>query len=987
MATINVWQLSPNPDKQNRYPAKQTAAHTIGEALQVAQAGDTILVYGDGPPRLRYVENLVVSIPSLIFRGVNWPIVDGSNAPGSCFLLQPQVQAKAPTMILDFEIGGGATSTNGGAIYAKDLPVVIAGNCIHHNRADDSGGGIAIEFTDEANYKPSFVVSNVIWRNTAPHGGGVAGIGVTLPSDGKRLGAIIYVHSNRIGPENLNQGATYVHGGGVSIYRITASILGNEIKENRQVRDEEAYGAGICVYNVDAGKHWSDQISPGITQIMSTDWSKYTPVQAEIAHNVIHDNHTQHKGGGVSGVWGAMLVLHHNVIRDNIADYSGGGVYATTHSRHLFVGQNRITGNQALRNDPIDGRGGGIHASCRALIIVQGENDISENSARGNGGAISLHNADLFVSSTCSFLRNRALSGMGGAIYSLSLPPGLNLLEDAKFAACNKDNIVQIDGCLIEQNRAALAGGAIAMIKDRPAGPTPAQALPSTVVRCVLRANRAVGDAAGIYLRRGPDGFISSDFTIAASLFEDHNDGANDAAILDENVTIGRLGQTRILDNVFRASGRHVVLRNSSALVQGNKLEIARTAQVVGSGGAGVGISFAVANTFDGAATTPRGIAGSYSNPTAGPNTLSAVANAIDRHSAFGAENTGTGTMNATGNWWGNANGPTLPAGAANGDRVSDHVDTQFFLTAAPQLPAPNPPAITAPTIGTPAAPIVPTCPDPPTVPLRTRNGDRPRQPQNGGGSQHGGEEHGSAAPGQPNQHGELALRFPSGESLVLGRDGEPIAFTSSLGEHQLLDPVEHSWLAFASPQWPDDPFCGCADPAVERPPQLRTDLSERIGALEAKRESGDTSDVLVTFTSDRRSWPLPPVDLRSIERATIYVDGWPLVHLTPARELTDKAFDWADLTIETSLDRTVAAVHLPENVSRAWRCELWLPATNDPVALSRAVVRLARRHGRGGAIVPADVAQPFGPTGPAGLVVRDFRGGTARLEYEDRRD
>jgi hypothetical protein len=802
MKTIHVWQNSPLPTKP--YGGKKIAALTIADGLAVAATGDQVIVHGDGKPRCRYKENVVVSVALASLNGEDWPIIDGGGNGRALEL--PPVGAQAPTILVrGFEIVNGKTGQNGAGIYAKDRAVVIAWNCIHDSHADDTGGGIGIEFTAEDKYIPCYVISNGIRNNTAVHGGGIGAKGVTLPSDGKRIPAIVFIHSNVIGPQNIAEKAKYVHGGGASIYRITASIAGNEIKENRvRLKEEkaEAYGAGVCVYNIDANSTW-DQIKPGVYGIMDTLYDRYTPVQVYLKENFIHDNHAEFKGGGVSGLWGAMLIYETNLIKHNDADKAGGGVYATTHAQHLFLNNNAIVENRVTKNDPIDGRGGGIHASCRARLVFNGPNVVQDNRAENNGGGISLQNADLSSIATLLVAKNEAVNGMGGGIFSLSSPPGGPLISSTLYAPCDADNIVRLSECIIEENTAKKDGGGGAFIKDREAGHNMQAALPTTLWNCIVAKNKTDAEAAGIYLERTDEAAVSSDFLITGCLIEGHSADSKHAGVVDTDATVGRLGRTRIKKSTLRDNSRHAVLHNSSAEVEGNLFGHATVLQLSARGGKGRGLCQLGLNDFDGGGSTPRGVVADY--PAAQPNLpqtdISISLNNIHDHSQFGVECTGARATAAERNWWGNNQGPTMPGGQVAGDKVSKDVETKPFLVSPDSsVKAPAIPTLTRPGSPNPTRPVAPDCSNLDKPPA-DQPGDPPHQGQDPPAG-HGALPHGTHDGGYlamlrrslvlPDGSSVPAIILPNGAAVLLHEDGSLRGLLERTGKwHPRMDVLD----------------------------------------------------------------------------------------------------------------------------------------------------------------------------------------------------
>jgi PKD repeat protein len=157
-ATLYVWQDSPSPGSP--YGDWSSAAHTIQDAVEAAQAGETVLVtnglYSSGgkPASGAVITNRITVDKAIAVQSVNGPmvtIIQGYQVPGvtngngaiRCALLTNGA------VLSGFTLTNGATRTsgsptldmNGGAVWCTSTNALVTNCTLAANSAAGSGGG------------------------------------------------------------------------------------------------------------------------------------------------------------------------------------------------------------------------------------------------------------------------------------------------------------------------------------------------------------------------------------------------------------------------------------------------------------------------------------------------------------------------------------------------------------------------------------------------------------------------------------------------------------------------------------------------------------------------------------------------------------------------------------------------------------------------------------------------------------------------------
>ncbi len=359
---VHVWW---NGSGQNQYRTKITGATTIAAGLAQALVdgpGTTVYIWADDPAagRHTYVENVFIPLAGIFIVGIGYPVISGGRAGRT---IEFKAGQKEATTLDGLEITGGKLAGNGAGAYAKNSSVVITNCCVHDNTTDEGvGGGVCLEYTDEADYHPSVVFNNRIWKNHAVSGGGVALLGVSMPVAGNRSAPVVHVDWNLISG-NEARGARdaagqitthYLYGGGIHVFQLPCGIDGNEIEHNlvheARAVDGDASGGGVNVVNVNENSHGAE--AAAVFNVLLLDLGMFIP-QVTLSDNYIHDNHSAYKGGGVSARWGAVLDLtqvSHEGTQPHC--FQGSDFLGTTKSTSFFVGASTLVFGSSCHRMP-----------------------------------------------------------------------------------------------------------------------------------------------------------------------------------------------------------------------------------------------------------------------------------------------------------------------------------------------------------------------------------------------------------------------------------------------------------------------------------------------------------------------------------------------------------------------------------------------------------------------------------------------------------
>jgi immune inhibitor A len=310
-----------SPAGGNIYPYSTPAwaAHTIPDALDAANPGDTIMVAAS-----TYNGALVIDTALYLLGGwdsgfTTWdPATNVTTLLGSGSIISFMSNDPDPCGIEGFNITGGhgtplslpVSGTYGGGIFSYNSSPVIRGNTMSGNglvsETSYSAGGAISCYNGTAT-----IEDNVITGCFAQSGGGIYLYQTTatvsrnrisgsaphaLFSGAKTGGGIYALHSTITMEDNvIEENDGYSRGGGVAVEFTTASFSGDSISLN------DCADAGGGVY------------------------SRRSPLT--ISHAVINRNTCQSSGGGIYHEFESVDIAN-TIIAQNEADIGGGGIYA-----------------------------------------------------------------------------------------------------------------------------------------------------------------------------------------------------------------------------------------------------------------------------------------------------------------------------------------------------------------------------------------------------------------------------------------------------------------------------------------------------------------------------------------------------------------------------------------------------------------------------------------------------------------------------------
>ena len=346
---------------------------TIGEAIEAAENGDTVLVSPG-----TYVENLSFGGKAIAVVSEAGPAVTTIDGAGDGSVVS-FVDGEGEDSVLEgftitggsgtcVDLGGGERTAFGGGIYCEGSGPSIAGNVITGNATScpgaggspnvGSGGGIAV-----LEGPPVKIQDNVIESNTATRGGGIfvednnARIrrneitGNTTVGDGnERLGGGICT-IGLMDSRKLQITRNRITGGIYSSSLFWAEISENEVAYNtaggrgggiyiRMFDDDMTFFSlaieRCVVHHNDAGGIGGGIFVRGLSQVPK-DWGG--PL---INSSRVHDNTSGEGGAGIS-VLSNVASIYSCLLYDNEAGIGAGGMSSSGQS--ISVGGNTIVDN------------------------------------------------------------------------------------------------------------------------------------------------------------------------------------------------------------------------------------------------------------------------------------------------------------------------------------------------------------------------------------------------------------------------------------------------------------------------------------------------------------------------------------------------------------------------------------------------------------------------------------------------------------------
>jgi hypothetical protein len=445
-----TWYVWTNSPTHGPGTAWSNAFHDIQTAIDIAGAGDTILVT-NGTYMLASEIYCGIGITIRSVNGYEDTIIDGDGKTRCLW-----TGFSANTVIDGFTFQNGVSPDYGGGIYVRDGLVT---NClIRKCFAPTGGGGI---------YSKNGIVADcTITSNRSASGG--AGIycssgvikGCTVSSNAS--GSAVSIGADSVVLDctvERNQGASGVYGVAGS------SILNSVIAYNVSSGSGGGISTSGFVSNCIVRANRSSSDGGGVTDGNTAGHGVFVAC-------TICSNTSSTSGGGVKLSRGGVLL--NCLITDNMATNDGGGVY--TYNDGGLISNCVISGNSCHGNAYGGGvstaratllacvitsntakRGGGVYSCARIS-----DSEIHHNRASIQGGGVLLASADGVIDG-CKVYGNT--SGNGGGVYA--------------------DINATVQGCLVTGNSATNQGGGLWSM--------------GSILSCTIVSNLASNSGGGIY--------------------------------------------------------------------------------------------------------------------------------------------------------------------------------------------------------------------------------------------------------------------------------------------------------------------------------------------------------------------------------------------------------------------------------------------------------------------------------------------------------
>jgi predicted outer membrane repeat protein len=367
-------------------------------------------------------------------------------------------------------LAGNSAKERGGALYAEGYAEVVVdgGSSFVNNSATRSGGAILVDQWARVNVAggSSFKNNTAVTRS----GGAVVAIGETqvnishasfLSNQAQLFGGALFTGWGAVlkisdGVTIKNNTAWEASGGGVEVGSDSKGYISGNVTflQNRaalRTASEREGGVG------GGGLHVGDRatvVLSGKTLFGGNAGVRGGALLADGSSNAsirngvtFQDNWAYTNGGALAARGNATLLITRNVtLISNIAHIGGGGALAADGISQVYLSQ-RV---RVVNNSAADYYGGGVFVKAQARLSALDGVEILDNRASLYGGGMALlMDAHAVFGPNVTMRGNTAELNDGGAV----------CVEDRASARFK-------DGCMLVDNNAAAAGGAIAMRHD-----------------------------------------------------------------------------------------------------------------------------------------------------------------------------------------------------------------------------------------------------------------------------------------------------------------------------------------------------------------------------------------------------------------------------------------------------------------------------------------------------------------------------------------
>lgn len=544
-------------------------------------------------------------------------------------LLGTNVQANNITFQNGGNVGNGAGINVAGTLQLNSC-VVKLNNCTNSGGGINNTGTVALFDSDVTN-------------NVAPNaGGGIRNSGSMQLTNG----CLIASNNSGTGAGILNTSTLFVSGSTISSN--TATALGGGIFntgtmtiDTGSLIHHNSAPSGAGIYN-NAATGTLDNSSVYANDATGTGGGIFNDGTLSIVNGAeiggsfnTGDENTAQTGGGI-GNFDGTVTIDGSTVAGNSASFAGGGI-SNQGTGSVTIQNGATIGTASLKNLATS-LGGGIYndktLTIQSSTVTGNESDssgggvyvTSNGTATVNGSTVSSNHADssgggitnlgtLTVTNAATISGNTA--NVGGGIYNLV--GASTTIEDSSTIQSNAANVT-----------AGSNGGGIAN-----------EGTLTLQTDAVIQSNGANGSGGGLY------NFATGTANISSTTFQDNtSDGA---------AGIHNIGTLTVQSSLF--------VLNTGDLCGG----------IFQAGGT------ATVTTSSFIANSSNGNGSAFRNSVNTLNALSVQNSCLRINDATSVFNDQAAFQDATGNWWGSADGPNPPG---VGDTVSGNWDTTGFLTA-----------------------------------------------------------------------------------------------------------------------------------------------------------------------------------------------------------------------------------------------------------------------------------------------------------------
>jgi CSLREA domain-containing protein len=525
--------------------------------------------------------------------------------------------------------GNNAPNGGGGGISSWGSLTLINSTVSNNTSANNDGGGIT-------NSGQLTIDASVLSANSAPNGGG-GGLANFLEGTAILQNGTVVSGNLAGGASGLfNYGTLTVAdstvAGNSGLYAGGIGNAGGQVTlSNTLVSDNTALASAGGIHNTEGGTITIDNGSVVSGNTATWDGGGINNWNGSVILNnsTVTNNSVTQSGGGILNLTEGTLTMDGSTISNNSAGNEGGGV--SNWGGRVFLGDSIIDSNIATG-------GGGIFTSGGEVTLDA--STVSNNTVSGGDGGIQIKDgATVTVQNGSVISGNSAPNGYGGGVVNWSSTLTINASSIiGNSAAVSAGGVLNKDGGLTTIENGSLIFGNTAQWD---AGVSNWDSSTLVIDSSTVSYNEATGASGGI----GNLGWMAINASIISG-----NAAPVGGGVFNNGGTLTITG-SMIFSNTANYGGG--ILNVNAPLTVTNSALLGNTAAVQG------GAFYNYADSFYDIRLTDSCVVG-------------------NSDTAFFNES--TFALDATGNWWGDASGPS-GFGSGSGDSISDHISFSGWLT------------------------------------------------------------------------------------------------------------------------------------------------------------------------------------------------------------------------------------------------------------------------------------------------------------------